>query len=285
MKLVPSSTLCICLAIVSLACPAVADELQTTVSAPSKDEHGFLVHAVQSPYQAGETQIRILLPDEIDATAKYSVVYVLPVEAKNEHRYGDGLLEIKQRDLHNKHRAIFVAPTFSHLPWYADHPNDPEIRQETYFLRVVVPFIDKTYPVLAEAKGRHLLGFSKSGWGAWNLLLRHCNTFGKASAWDAPLMMERLGKYGTTGILATQENFDRHRVDDLLGAHASELQDRSRLVLTGYDNFREHHQRARELLNELKIPHIYRDGPQRKHDWHSGWVTEAAELLLGNKPR
>ena len=44
---------------------------------------------------------------------------------------------------------MFVAPTFSHLPWYADHPTKPEIRQETYFLKVVVPFIDKTYPVRA----------------------------------------------------------------------------------------------------------------------------------------
>ena len=39
-----------------------------------------------------------------------------------------------------KHKAIFVAPTFSHLPWYADHPSDASIRQETYFLKVVVPF-------------------------------------------------------------------------------------------------------------------------------------------------
>ena len=34
------------------------------------------------------------------------------------------------------------------------------------------------------------------------------------------------------------------------------------------------------LLDELKIPHEYRDGPLRKHDWHSGWVSEAVELLL-----
>jgi hypothetical protein len=30
----------------------------------------------------------------------------------------------------------------------------------------------------------------------------------------------------------------------------------------------------------LKLAHEYRDGPARKHDWHSGWVKEAAELLL-----
>ena len=25
----------------------------------------------------------------------------------------------------------------------------------------------------------------------------------------------------------------------------------------------------------------YHNGPQRKHDWHSGWVEKAAEVLVG----
>jgi hypothetical protein len=54
-----------------------------------------------------------------------------------------------------------------------------------------------------------------------------------------------------------------------------------RLILTGFGNFREHHQQAHKLLVSLKIPHAYRDGPARKHDWHSGWVPQAVELLMG----
>lgn len=34
-------------------------------------------------------------------------------------------------------------------------------------------------------------------------------------------------------------------------------------------------------MDELKIAHEYRDGPARKHDWHSGWVKGAVELLVG----
>ena len=33
-------------------------------------------------------------------------------------------------------------------------------------------------------------------------------------------------------------------------------------------------------MTELKIAHDYADGPARKHDWHSGWVAEAAALLV-----
>ena len=66
-------------------------------------------------------------------------------------------------------RAVFVAPTFSHLPWYADHPTKTEIRQEAYFLEGGGAVHRQDYPVRAEAEGRLLLGFSKSGWGAWSL--------------------------------------------------------------------------------------------------------------------
>lgn len=241
---------------------------------------GCLVHAVQSKFQRGTTEIRVLLPEARVPGEQFRVVYVLPVEAGRESRYGDGMAEVRMSDLANQQRVIFVAPTFSHLPWYADSADDPEIRQETYFLKVVVPFVERTYAAKAEASGRLLLGFSKSGWGAWSLLLRHPDLFGKAAAWDAPLAMEELGKYGTRPIFGTPENFGQYRVADLLRAKAAEVKEGKRLILTGYGNFRAEHERTHALLDELKIDHKYRDGPLRKHDWHSGWVAEAVELLV-----
>ena len=209
------------------------------------------------------------------------------MEAGTANRFGDGLIEVKKHDLHNKHGVIFVAPTFSHWPWYADHPTDKAIRQESYFISVVLPFIEKTYPVQANAEGRLLLGFSKSGWGAWSLLLRHPDVFGRAAAWDAPMMMDRPGKYGTSAIFGDKEHFEAYRITDLLRENGKTLGKDKRLMLTGYGIFHHDHERVHGLLNELTIPHDYRDGPQRKHDWHSGWVVEAVALLNGkseNKP-
>ena len=153
-------------------------------------------------------------------------------------------------------------------------------RQETYLLKVVVPFVDKTYPTVASAKGRLLLGFSKSGWGAWGLLLRHPDHFGRAAAWDAPLMMDWPSKYGSQEIFGSQENFAQYQLTRLLRGKPDLGSDASRLILLGRGNFQAEHEQAHKLLDELKIPHTYRDGTQRKHDWHSGWVAEAVELLL-----
>lgn len=258
---------------------ASADEIPT-ISAAQKDDNGFLVHEVESELQSGKTLIRVLLPDQLEKDRRYPAIYVLPVEAGNENRYGDGLLEIKKLSLHNTHGGVFVAPTFSQLPWYADHPTDRSIQQETYFIKVIVPFVERTYPVQANSDGRLLLGFSKSGWGAWSLLLRHPDLFGRAAAWDAPMMMERIGKYGNAPIFDDQDNFEAYRISSLLRKKGRSLGYDKRLILTGYGNFRSEHEGVHALLDDLKIPHEYRDGPQRKHDWHSGWVEEAVGMLV-----
>jgi len=255
-----------------------ADDI--SISTGRSDSQGILTHDIKSPFQSVVTHVRALLPTKRTPDERFPTIYVLPVEARDESRYGNGLAEIVKLDLHNKHRSVFVAPTFSHLPWYADHPTNELIRQETYFIDVVVPFIDKTYPVKAERDGRLLLGFSKSGWGAWTLLLRHPNRFGKAAAWDAPLNKDKPNQFGMGDIFGTQANFENYQVTKLLKSQTEKLGNEPRLLLLGYDNFRDHHEAVRSLMLELKIPHVYRDGPKRPHVWGSGWVPEAVELLV-----
>jgi hypothetical protein len=269
-----------------LAMTARADDPAVSIGEARTDADGIRVHSVRSPYQAGSTSIRVLLPGRLDPTAAYAVVYVLPVEKRDEARYGDGLLEAKRAGLHDRHRSVFVAPTFSHLPWYADHPADPLVRQEGYLLRVVVPFVERAYPVRSDPGGRLLLGFSKSGWGAFALLLRHPGVFGRAAAWDAPLMMDAPGKYGSGDIFATRENFEHYRVDKLLERRAADLKTGKRIVLAGHANFAEHHRQAAALMERLGIGHAaVADEPGRKHEWGSGWLPGAVVALSPPEPR
>ena len=128
--------------------------LSSRAAAPeATDERGFRVHEIRSQFQAGTTRVRVLAPEQIVPGRRYRSIYVLPVEAGHGTQWGDGLLEIKQHDLHNQHRAIFVAPEFSRLPWYADHPTDPAIRQESYLLQDVFPLIEASYPIEAGRSG------------------------------------------------------------------------------------------------------------------------------------
>ncbi len=228
-----------------------------------RGQYGEQVLRVESPYQAGPTEIRVLGPDRIDAGRRYPVVYVLPVEPRGQSRYGDGLREVKRCDLANKHEAFFVAPTFAQVPWYADHPRDPQIRQETHFVSVVVPAVEERYPVQRRAEGRLLLGFSKSGYGAVSLLLRHPDLFGKAAAFDAPLMQQKPDRYQMSDVFADDAGFAPYRLADLSAKQAAPLRQGDRIALLGYANFREHHRQFQRRLEELGVTHVDRDGPAR----------------------
>jgi len=243
-----------------------------------EERKGALWYRVRSPYQAGETLVRFLVPRKLEPPAKRRVLFVLPVEPGTESRYGSGLAAVQALDVHNRYGLVVVAPTFSDWPWYADHPTDKGIRQESYMLKVVVPLVTRLYP--HETRWRGLLGFSKSGWGAFSLLLRHPEAFGAAVAWDAPLMMAK-PRFGMDRIVGTLETFEAYRVPALLAKHAEAVRDTKRLAHFGYGNFREHHQQAHALMKRLGIPHGYADGPRRKHHWDGGWVEDAVRLADG----
>jgi hypothetical protein len=246
---------------------------------PTPSPRGTLIHPVTSPYQAGEVPIHVVVPDRVAADARPRVLYLLPVEPSDGTQCGDPLAEVVKHDLHHHHQLICVMPAFSHPPWYADHPTNPHIRQESHFLKIVLPFIDQTYFADRSPPQRLLLGFSKSGWGAFSLLLRHPDLFAKAAAFDAPVAWETPNRYGMEEVFGTQATMDKYCVNALLETAAPRLGETPRLALYGYSDFRGHHQFLHYRMLKLGIPHEYADGTQRAHRWDSGWLPEAVAFV------
>ena len=234
---------------------------------PTTDADGVVHHRLTTADQAKPVEVRILAP----AGEARAYLYVLPVEKEGDSRYGDGLAEARRLKLHEKYGWVVVAPGFAELPWYADHPTDAKRRDETHLLKTVIPLVEKRHPMKTPV--RLLLGFSKSGWGAFSLILRNPELFRAAAAWDAPLMKEKPDQFGMDGAFVTQENFERYQVSRLLREKAETFRASKRLAL------RDHHRRAQALLEELKIPVEYQDGPALKHVWGSGWVEGSAAAL------
>ncbi len=251
------------------------------ISSASVDERGFLSHKVTGTYQETDTEIKVLLPDDFSPDKVYRVLYVLPVESGAGTQFGHALDEIRRLGLHSKWSLVCVYPTFSQSSWYADNPLNLQISQESYFVKEVLPFIEEAYPVLSERRGRLLVGFSKSGWGAFSLLLRHMDTFEKAAAWDAPLAQTEPAQWRYFAQkFGTVENFQNYRIDLLLKKRAADLKNRAaRLILMGYGGQRHLYVGTHDLMLCLGIPHAYLDGPERKHMWDSGWLPDAVRLL------
>jgi len=240
---------------------------------------GFVRYVISSERQAGPCPLRVLVPDATAGAEERRIVYVLPVQEGLGTKWGDGLVTLRNLDLHNRFGLTAVAPSFAHLPWYADHPTDPAIRQETYFLEDVVPFVEGILPTSPERRG--LLGFSKSGWGAFSMLMRYPHVFGAGCAWDSPMMKDAPDQFGMGPIFGTQQNFEQYQISCLVCKNTPWLRARQRLGLFGYDAFQEQTQQMHDLLDSLHIPHAYADGPERPHHWDSGWMEEAADALVG----
>ena len=266
--------------------PAHSAPLQQHNDQTQKNDNAtIVVHKIKSQNQSGPTEIHVLSPTVLIAKQDIRVLYLLPVEKLNEQRWGNALQEIIQHDLHNKLGLLCVYPTFSDLPWFADHPQNASLQQETHLLKCVIPFVEQQYGIKASKEKRLLIGFSKSGYGAWSLLLRHPNIFDKAAAWDAPLMMQQPNQYGMGPIYGNQKNFQKYQISELLKSTGKSLGKRGRLVHGGYANFQSHHQQINELTKELDLPVQFEQGPLRAHHWNSGWLPTLLFQLAGPQPR
>ncbi|MEI8010935.1 MAG: hypothetical protein WCI27_00440 [Candidatus Omnitrophota bacterium] len=119
-----------------------------------------MVIKVKREYQNGITDIRVLMPEHMEKGKKYKVLYILPVVSHvTDFWWNSGLLQAVKYDVHNKYNLICVYPTFEKMPWYGDNSKDLRIRQESFLVKFVVPFVDKHFSTIQDASGRYLLGF------------------------------------------------------------------------------------------------------------------------------
>jgi hypothetical protein len=129
-----------------------------------------------------------------------------------------------------------------------------------------------------------LIGFSKSGWGAFTLILRHPDLFQAAAAFDAPLMMDKW-MHPPRGVDADalRESFEKNRVERLLGDKVATepFRKSKRLALCGSASFTSHMVKCHQLMSDLRIQHDWIDKQWSKadHSWRSGWVEGAVQLL------
>lgn len=243
----------------------------------------YLQYSVTSSRQQFGTILRILEPDAPDEVANPRVVYLLPSTPELSHRSGDGLDEALRNDLHNQYGMTFVAPTYSDWPWMTDLPDQPMLQQLMFFIEEIVPFIDNRYP----SAPRLLIGYSKGGSAALQILLRYPEKFAAAAAFDSPVMKSTPDQWEMPFFWSNPDHFRNFSIPELLRTRTKELGNVARIVLHGYGNFgknapewsRDHLSEAHELLDELGIAHVYDNERYYAHRWDSGWLPEVVKTL------
>ena len=102
----------------------------------------------------------------------------------------------------NQYNLTIIEPSFAIEPWYADNPNDPNLQYETFMTSELVPWV-KANLATTGTEQNWLIGFSKSGIGAQDLLLKHPDLFTLAASWDFPADMSSYDQFGKSSEAAT----------------------------------------------------------------------------------
>ena len=253
-----------------------------SVGTPTVDANGVKYYPVKSIYQGSQQQIiRVLEPTNPPPGKPRRLLYVLPIDAGVDtlsSSLSDGLEELRLLNVPNLFNMTLIAPSFGYEPWYGD--NIPDAKQmESFIVDDLVPFGD-TF-AKSTIPQRYLIGFSKSGNGALDLILRHPGVFNGAAIWDSPTQVANISSYpGLVINIGTQANFNSYIIPTLVKSNAGAFQQQTRLWISGDQALYQND--MIKLHNELtaaSIPHTWVKGGARAHSWKSGWLDGAVTGL------
>ena len=101
---------------------------------------------------------------------------------------GTGSATLQSLNAQNQYNVTIIEPTFAIDSWYANNPNDPRLQYETFMTQELVPWIKQNLATTGSEQ-IWLIGFSKSGIGGQDLILKHPDVFTLAASWDFPADM------------------------------------------------------------------------------------------------
>lgn len=151
---------------------------QTTCSNKSSVNH------IQVPATniASPMDVNVILPESYATSCvkSYPVVYILHGYS-GDYKTWLELTEPRLDSLASHYDMIFVLPD-GRDSWYFDSPIDSTLKMESFFVEELVPYIDKNYRTIADAKHRAITGLSMGGHGSLWYGMRHSDVWGSAGS-------------------------------------------------------------------------------------------------------
>ena len=246
------------------------------------DANGVATYNASSPDDGGTQVLRVLAPSNPAPGVPHNFLYVLPVEAGLGTTYGDGLETLRALNAQNQYNLTIIEPSFAIEPWYADNPNDATAQYETFMTKDLVPWVTKNLALTGHEQD-WLIGFSKSGIGGEDLILKHPDLFTLAASWDFPADMSTYNQYGSSSASSygTDANFqNNYRLTPaFVDAHKTPFLNNNRIWIGGYAAFQTDMTDYDALLTSEGIAHTTETPTSMLHRWDSGWVPIALAAL------
>lgn len=230
----------------------------------------------------GPEIVRVLRPSDPAPGAPHNFLYVLPVQPGLVDAYGDPMQTMLRLNAQNRYNLTIIEPTFATDPWYADNPSSPNIQYETFMTQLLVPWV-KQHLATTGAEQNWLIGFSKSGLGAQDLILKYPGIFTLAASWDFPANIASYKQFGADSAAGygTNANFqDNYRLTQtFVNARKKPFLRNNRIWIGGYSLYQADVSDYGALLTAEGIAHTTETPEYMAHAWDSGWVRVALAAL------
>jgi len=255
-----------------------------TVSYVSTDANGVATYNTTSPIVSGGATepLRVLKPSNPAAGVAHNFLIALPVEPGEGTTYGDAISTLESQNAQNQYNLTIIEPSFAIDPWYADSSTNPTELMETFMTNQLVPWI-KANLATTGTEQIWLLGFSKSGVGAQDLILKHPGVYTLAASWDFPVSTsyDALGSSEATGY-GTNANFmaNYELSQSFVNTYAAPFTAHKRIWIGGYYYFDwDVYNTYAPQLTSAGVKYDEEAATQMAHRWDSGWVSGAVAAL------
>jgi hypothetical protein len=266
---------------ITVSCQSVGP---LAVSYVSTDANGVATYDMTSPIVSGGATepLRVLTPTNPAPGVAHNFLIALPVEPGEGTTYGDAISTLESLNAQNQYNLTIIEPSFAIDPWYADSAADPTELMETFMTDQLVPWI-KANLATTGTEQIWLIGFSKSGVGAQDLILKNPSVYTLAASWDFPdsTSYDALGTSEQTGY-GTNANFmaNYELSQSFVYSHAAPFMAQKRLWIGGYNLFETdvYNDYGPELTN-AGVQYDAEAPTEMAHNWGSGWVASALAAL------
>jgi 20S proteasome alpha/beta subunit len=230
--------------------------------------------------------VRVLEPEHPSTDYAHNFLFALPVESGlAQSNYGSGLDELQKLDVQDQYNATIIEPIFPIDSWYANSGTDATINYETFTATILTSWVDSNFATTGDEKNL-LIGFSKSGYGALDLLFKHPGVFDAASAFDFPADMAAYDAFGSSssGDYGTDLNFqDNYRIDQaFLDAWKAPFTTQDRILISEGPAFATQVADFDSLLTSNGVEHtLLTTQTSDAHAWYGGWLSADVAVLYG----
>jgi putative tributyrin esterase len=232
----------------------------------------------------------VVLPRDYRAsrTTRYPVLYLLHGVAGH---YSDWLTKSNVADYASKYRLIIVTPEGNN-GWYTDSATIAADKYESYFIKELIPDVQKRFRTIETRYGRGVAGLSMGGYGALKFGIKSPATFIFAGSMSGTLDVASwtedelkdlgiirdsvLAVFGPVGSETRKRNDIFEMVRGMTAARGAGLPFLYFDCGTEDALCRSNPEFA-ALLHEKKIPHEFRQLPGN-HNW-AYWDQQVQEIL------